>query len=289
MRSVRRSKAPGRKRQAGRRKPARRVRKSGAKRTTDYAKLVEIQETTMAAVNDAGGNSIGGLINFALADFQRPQEVAHAYKFYRASKCEVTFIPYYNVSQTSGAPTSRLPQLYMSVDRLSNRWMAPSENEMLERGVSPRVFTKAMKLTWKPNLLQGISLETSQPADGTGAPLGINQIGYQNALPIFNKWIPTQQSYAYSTTPPNAQTNAELVPMGQNPYALRYHGAVYVPSIEGLTPGVPQLVGDIQFKVTWEFKGPRTLRGSRPIAEPNSYLATDSWLITPNTQPTTYP
>jgi len=279
-------------RKAGRKPMRKRVGKSSGS-GSDFAKVVEIQETQLQAVNDAAGNSIGGLITFALADYQRPQEVAHAYKYYRASKCEISFIPYYNISQTStGLNATRLPQLYMSVDRVGNRWMAPTENELLERGVSPRLFTKKMKLSFKPNLLQGISLESGQPAGGQGEPLGMTTLGYQNAIPVFNKWLPTQQSYGYKNAAgPDAQTGSELVPMGQNPYALRYHGAVFVPAIEGLIPGTPQPCGDLQIKITWEFKGPRALSGSRPLAEPNTYVATDSTTagVIPNTQPTTYP
>jgi len=128
------------------------------KRTSDYAKVVEIQETQLFAVNDNGGNSVGAVMNFCLADYQRPQEVAHAYKYYRASKCEISFIPYFNIAQTGAAAATRLPQLYYGVDRVSNRWIAPTETECLERGMSPKLFTKKRKLAFKPNLLQELNL-----------------------------------------------------------------------------------------------------------------------------------
>lgn len=268
------------------------VGRSSVKRTTDYAKCVEIQETPLVAINNQAGDSVGGLINFALADFQRPQEIAHAYKYYRAAKCEITFIPYYNLAQTGGAAGTRLPQMYMTVDRLSNRWIAPTETEMLERGVSPRLFTKKMKLSFKPNLLQEISLVTNQPQDGTGQPLGINVAGFQNATAVFNKWLPTQQSFGYTEIRGGAtQIASQLAPMGVNPYALRYHGAAYVPSIEGVGTS-PYTCGDIQVKITWEFKGPRALKTNAPQAEPNTYDATSSQgpsNAVPNTQPTNYP
>lgn len=262
------------------------------KRTSDYAKCVEIQETKLVAINNAGGESVGAVMNFCLADFQRPQEIAHAYKYYRASKCEITFIPYYNVAQTGGAGATQLPQLYMTVDRLSNRWIAPTENEMLERGVSPKIFNKKRKIMFKPNLLQEISLETVQPVDGTGQPLGIDLAGFQNAIAVFDKWLPTQQSFGYSRVAgASTQTGQVLAPQGVNPYALRYHGCAYVPAIEGLAPGNETTVGDIQVKITWEFKGPRALATNAPVAEPNPYAVTSSQVtgVVPNTQPTTYP
>lgn len=269
------------------------VGRSNIKRTSDYAKCVEIQETPLVAINAADGESVGAVMNFCLADFQRPQEIAHAYKYYRAAKVEITFVPYFNIAQTSGAAGTRLPQLYMTVDRLSNRWIAPTETELLSRGVSPRIFTKKHKLVFKPNLLQGVSLEASQNNSGP-ALTGITALGYQNAVALFDKWLPTQQSMGYSSVQaPLVPTMGEntLTPLGVNPYALRYHGASYVPAIEGLGTE-PTTIGDIQLKVTWEFKGPRALKTNLPQVDPNPYAATSSQgaaYATPNTQPTTYP
>lgn len=148
-----------------------------------------------------------------------------------------------------------------------------------------------MKLVFKPNLLQEISLETRQPADGQGVPQGIDLAGFQNATAVFNKWLPTQQSFGYNVTN-QPQTNQVLAPMGVNPYSLRYHGAIFCPSIEGLGAGVPTTVGDIQLKITWEFKGPRALKTNAPQPEVNPYTVTSSQGnpgAVPNTQPTTYP
>lgn len=287
-RVVRRRPGMGRKRM-GMRKA---VGRAKVQRTSDYAKCVEIQETQLVATNDAAGESVGAVMNFCLADYQRPQEIAHAYKYYRASKCEITFIPYFNIAQTTGVAQSRLPQLYMTVDRLSNRWIAPTETEMLERGCTPKLFTKKRKLVFKPNLLQEISLETRQPTDGGGVPQGIDLAGFQNATAVFDKWLPTQQSFGYSLTPGTAQTGQVLAPQGVNPYALRYHGAAYVVGIEGLAAGQPYIVGDVQVKITWEFKGPRALKTNAPLPEPNPYVVTSSQGnpgAVPNTQPTTYP
>lgn len=269
---------------------ARRPKKMMAKRKEDYARCVEIQETPLVAINDANGDATGALINFTLADYQRPQEIAHAYKYYRAAKCEVTFLPFFNIAQTGGGVATRMPQLYMAVDRLSNRWIAPTENECLERGMSPRLFNKKMKLSFKPNLLQELQLETNQPADGGGIGLGIDVAGFLNATALFNKWLPTQQSYGYAAHLP-AQIGQVLAPVGVNPYAVRYHGAIFCPAIEGLAPETAVTVGDIQIKITWEFKGPRALKTNVPLPEPNPVVATSSQAanVIPNTQPTTYP
>lgn len=261
------------------------------KRTSDYAKLVETYESKLIASSDGQGESTGEAISFALQDYQRAQEVAHAYKYYRAAKVELTFVPYFNIAQTGGGGATQLPQLYMSVDRVSNRFNQPSESEMLERGITPRLFNKKMRLIFKPNLLQGISLETRQPSDGQGTALGIDLLGYQNSIPVFNKWLPTQQSAGYNVAPPNNQINQVLAPLGVNPYALNYHGAIWCAAIEGQAAGTIT-VGDVQVKVTWEFKGPRALAANPPQLEDNPYVATSSQGnpgATPNTQPTTYP
>lgn len=284
-----------RKRRAGPKRRMMRKRgvgRAGAKRTSDYAKCVEIQETQIVATKDNAGESVGALINFCLQDFQRPQEIAHAYKYYRAAKVEIDFIPYFNVAQTGGAGNTQIPQLYMSVDRLSNRWIAPTETECLERGISPKLFNKKRKLVFKPNLVQGISLETRQPADGQGTPQGIDLIGYQNGVAVFDKWLPTQQSMGYNALNPGAQTGQVLAPLGVNPYALRYHGAIYNAAVEGQMAGTNFICGDIHYKITWEFKGPRALKMNSPQPEPNPYVATSSQGnpgAVPNTQPTTYP
>lgn len=87
-----------RKRRAGPKRMRKGVGRAGASRSSDYAKCVEIQEQKLTSVTDAVGENIGNIVSFSLADYQRPQEVAHAYKYYRASKCEITFIPYYNIA-----------------------------------------------------------------------------------------------------------------------------------------------------------------------------------------------
>lgn len=282
-----------RKRRAGPKRMRKAGGRSGAKRVSDYAKCVEIQETQLVATADNTGENLGGVMNFCLADYQRPQEIAHAFKYYRASQVEIRFIPYANTYQAGLTAATRLPQLYYSVDRLSNRWIAPSETECLERGISPKVFNKMHKLTFKPNLLQEISLETNQPANGQGQPLGFNVAGFMNATALFNKWLPTQQSMGYNENIGTlTQVGQQVAPIGVNPYALRYHGAIFNVSIEGQTPGSTIPAGDIQLKVTWEFKGPRALKTAPPQQEANPYAVTSSQgaaNAVPNTQPTTYP
>lgn len=284
-----------------RRRPARRPRRRPMRRAVrkiarlprrkpDYARLVETSETKIYAINDLTADSVGGVLTWALADYQRAQEVAHAYKYYRCVKAEVTFLPYFNISQTGGGAALRLPQMYYTVDRVANKLIAPTESEMLERGVSPKLFNKKLKFMWKPNILQEVNFETGQPGDGGGNPLGINVLGALNSIPVFNKWLPTQQGYGYTAIAGNAQIGQQLVPNGINPYSIQYYGAAYVPSIEGMgTTAI--FVGDLQLKVTWEFKGPRALRTNPPQPPPNPHAATSMSVpgVVANTQPTTYP
>lgn len=276
----------------GMKKMRKSVGRSNIKRTSDYAKVCEIVEAPLVATADNAGENVGSLITWCLADYQRPQEVAHAYKYYRLSKVEVSFIPYFNVATTGGGAAARVPQLYMTIDRVSNRFIIPTESELLSRGVSPKMFNRIHKMSFKPNLLQEISLETRQPTDGGGVPLGLDLAGFQNATALFNKWLPTQQSYGYNAQAPGAQINQVLAPNGVNPYALKYHGMAFVASIEGQGADTQITIGDVQYKCTWEFKGPRALKTQAPNPEPNPYVATSSQGnpgAVPNTQPTTYP
>lgn len=269
-------------------RPVRRFKKakrSGMKRTEDKARLVESTEYTAGLLSN-----IGNTLTFNLQQYQRAQEVAHAYKYYRAAAVEITFVPYSNLSQVGGGVAARLPNMYMTVDRVANQQINPTEEEMLERGVKPKIFNKIMKLKWKPNLLQHVQLETNQPAEGGGNPLGINVLSALNSIPIFNKWLPTQQSYGYTAGAPNAQIGLTRTPNAANPYALNYYGAAWVVDQEGAPSSIP--LGDYQVRVTWEFMGPRALKTNNPSAEPYSAAqqATDtSTGAIPNTQPTNYP
>lgn len=236
---------------------------------------------------DATGNYS---FNFttALSAFERSQEIAHSYKYYRCKSIELQFIPYANVTSVNGLANARLPQLYFQVDRVCNQYIPPTEAEMIERGVTPRLFKKKMVFKWKPNLLQNVQMETGQSADGTGAPLGINTINAVNSVPLFNKWLPTQQSYGYTQLYPNAQTGHAMVQPSINPYALRYYGAVFVINQEN--GSTAWACGDLITRVTWEFKGPRALKTNAP--EPQTVVADTDSMITgrvANTQPTAYP
>lgn len=254
----------------------------------DYASITETVEQQI--VLPATGE-IGQTFTTSLSSFQRAQEVAHAYKYYRCKYIQLIFVPYANVTQTGGAVATRLPQHYFTVDRVANQYIIPTETEMLSRGINPKLFKRTMKFGWKPSLLQNVQMETNQPTDGTGRPLGIDVINAVNSVPIYNKWLPTQQSYGFTATG-NYQVNAQMVQPSSNPYALRYYGATWVINQE--QDGVEQpivAIGDLMVKVTWEFKGQRALATEPPQLQTTVSQATS--MMTPgvvaNTQPTQYP
>lgn len=262
----------------------RRIRRALISRKPDYARVVEGVEQPLNL--DATG-SYGFNYTTSLSEFQRAQEVAHAYKYYRCAKIELQFVPYANVVQVNAAAAGRLPQMYFTLDRVANQWIVPTEAEMIERGVSPKLFKRKYTFSWKPNLLQNVQLETNQPAEGGGNPLGINVINAINSIPVFNKWLPTQQSYGFTPVPPNAQVGQQVVQPSANPYALRYYGASFCFDIEG---GGSIAIGDLITKVTWEFKGPRALKTNAPgpqvIVSPTTSMMSG---VIANSQPTTYP
>lgn len=272
-------KAPGK----ARRRPAARRGKVST-RQTDRAVVVEGAENPLVLTP---GGTFAYNYTTSLSEFQRAQEVAHAYKYYRCAKIELQFVPYANYAAVGGGAISRLPQLYFTVDRVANQWILPTEEEMIERGISPKLFKGKLTYTWKPSLLQNVQLETEGQADGGGNPLGIQSISAINSVPLFNKWLPTQQAFAFTNVPP-AMTGLQVSQPASNPYALRYYGAVFVIDQEG---GSAQQVGDLISKVTWEFKGPRALKTNAPtqqvIISPTTSMINPG--VVANTQPTNYP
>lgn len=255
--------------------------------TPNYAVITEGAEDQLT-LNNQGNFSYN--FTTSLSEFERAQEVAHSYKYYRCKKIELTFVPYANISSVNGPVNARLPQLYFQIDRVANQWMVPTEAEMIERGVKPRLFKKKMVYSWKPSLLQSVQLECNQPTDGLGTPLGIDVINAVNSIPVYNKWLPTQQSFGYTPTPGGtAQVNQTIVQPSSNPYALRYYGCVFVINQEDGTEATA--IGDLITRVTWEFKGPRALSTAHP--GPQTTVSQATSMMTPgvvaNTQPTTYP
>lgn len=259
---------------------------AGGKRKSDYARVVEANETSI--ITDGQG-AYGLTYTTQLSEFQRAQEVAHAYKYYRCAKIELEFVPYANFATTNGVANGRLPQLYFTVDRVANQQILPTEQECQERGMSPKIWRSKMRFSWRPNLLQHVQLETNQPTDGTGQGLGIDAINAINSIPLFNKWLPTQQSYGFNNQGANQQTLQQVTQNSSNPYALKYYGATCCIDVEGATQVLA--VGDLIQKVTWEFKGPRALKTNAPSRE--QYMSPGTSMMTPgvvaNTQPTNYP
>lgn len=257
------------------------------KRKVDYARLVESAQ--LPIVTDATG---AFSLNYTttLNNFQRAQEVAHAYKYYRCAKVELEFVPYATFATTNGVAAGRMPQLYFTVDRVANMWSGATEAEMLERGCSPMLFKHKYKFAYKPSLLQNVQMETVQPADGGGNPLGVEVIGAINSIPLFNKWLPTQQSAGFYQAggPVPHQIGQQVTQSAVNPYSLKYYGSIAVIQIDG---GNAQQIGDLMTKVTWEFKEPRVLKGNNPAIEPDVSPTTSSQIpgVVPNTQPTSYP
>jgi len=273
-------------------KPVRRFKRKYVSRrpknsTPNYAVITEGSEDQLQ-LNVQGEYAFN--YTTSLSEYERAQEIAHSYKYYRCKMIELQFVPYANIASVNGPNNSRLPQLYFQVDRVANQWITPTEAEMIERGVSPRLFKKKMTFKWKPSLLQNVQMECNQPTDGQGQPLGIDALNAINSVPLFNKWLPTQQSFGY--TPPAGgapQINQTMIQPASNPYALRYYGAVFCINQEGGTEQA--VIGDLITRVTWEFKGPRALKTNAPT--PQVVVSQATSMMTPgvvaNTQPTSYP
>lgn len=245
----------------------------------NYAKLVET--TQQQILTEIGGNQV-----FSLSECQRAQEVAHSYKFYRLKKVDIDFLPYANIAAVGAGANAKMLQLYAKVDRVCNQNIALTEAEALERGIRPKLFKSKISYTFKPNLLQIVQLEVNQPADGGGRPLGVNAVNAQNSIPIYNKWLPTQQSFGYNPGP-TPQLGLTINQNSTNPYALNYYGFIFVITSDG---GTPLPAGDLQIRLHWEFKGARALTtlSPNPITDAEPVTSSTAGAV-PNTQPTNYP
>lgn len=237
---------PLRRRRVMRRRPMRKMRRAG-KRTSrltamkDRARVVEVYETI-----DFPGQT-GGVQNFTLAQFDRALAVSKNYRYYRAKKVELEFIPFANVFPSGQA----FPELYYQQDYTA--WLAPQapdQNAMLGRGVLPIKWTKAIKKSYTPAVLRFEQAYTQ--VYNNGPEYYVNDVQPITATPVKNRWYMTQQAYQPSGQGGNPSVVYKVGPAA-DPTKLLYTGSAWFVN----TPvAIAGNIGRIFVRVHWEFKEP---------------------------------
>lgn len=247
---------PIRRRRVARRRPAIRRMKRG-KRTSktmnpmkDKARVVEVYESV-----DFAGN-FGTIQQFSLEQFARALAVSKNYRYYRASKVELEFVPFANLF----APGSAFPELFYQQDYTAFiAGQAPTLGSMLGRGVLPVKWTKPIKRSYVPAVLRFEQLYTQSWKTADGAEYYVNDVQPITATPVKNKWYMTEKAYTPSAQPAPSTTVITQVGPSADPAGLLYTGSAWYIN----TPIPPAgNIGRVFVRVHWEFKQPLVLNAS---------------------------
>lgn len=239
-----------------RRRPVRRLRRKGRKMrrmipkrsmnaNKDRATVTEVyQEDTIDGNAFTSGNT-----NFSLSEFPRALAVSKHYRYYRATKMTIEFIPYANVY----AVGQSFPELYIQKDYTTQNanQLPATVAQFQSRGVLPLRWTSPIKRTVNPAVLRIENLQVQAWKDAN--EFYINEIQPLTSTPVRNKWYMTEASYQATQYTPNQNVVTNPIGPSANPTTLLYHGVTF--GID--TPIANQaVVGKILVKVAWEFKEP---------------------------------
>lgn len=237
-------------RRALRRRPNRRAARKGMRRMRrnrplnamkDIARVVEVYES----VDFPGGTA--AVQQFTLSQFDRALAVSKNYRYYRAKKIELEFIPFANVFPSGQA----FPELYYQQDYTA--WtlgQAPDQNAMLGRGVVPIKWTKPIKKSYTPAVLRFEQAYTK--VYNNGPEYYVNDVQPITATPVKNKWYMTQQAFNPSGQGGNPAVTYKVGPAA-DPTNLLYTGSAWYIN----TPiAIAGNIGRVFVRVHWEFKEP---------------------------------
>ena len=241
---------PIRRRRVARRRP---IRRRGMRRMRrrvgktlnamkDRARVVEVIE-----YQDFAGNT-GAVQQFKLSEFARATAVAQNYRFYRATKIELEFIPFANIF----APGQAFPELYYQQDYTAFIGpQAPTDITMKGRGVIPIKWTKPIKRTYTPAVLRYEQMLVQTWKDA--AEYYVNNIQPLTATPVKNKWYMTETAYTPLAFTPNATVETNPLGAAADPTNLVYTGSAFYINTPVAMAGN---IGRVFAKVHWEFKQP---------------------------------
>lgn len=246
-----------RKRMPARRRRVVRRRRLGRKRLglkkimnplRDSARVVEVFSTT-----DLSGGAPGEIQKFTLSQFPRALAVSKNFRFYRATKVELEFIPYANVFPAGQS----FPELYYQYDPtaiLIND--EPTLASMQGRGVLPVKWTQPIKRFYTPAVLRHENLITQMYKASDGETYYLNDAQPVSATPVKWKWYMTEQTFQPSVMPANGATTLTQVGPARDPTNLVYGASSYFINSPLANANA---VGRLLIRVHWQFKQPLVL------------------------------
>lgn len=207
----------------------------------DRAKVVEVYESI-----DFPGQT-GGVQQFSLSEFPRALAVAQNYRYYRATRVELEFVPFANVYPSGTA----FPELYYQQDYTAfTLAQAPNQAQMVGRGVLPIKWTKPIKKSYNPAVLRFEQMYTK--VWNAGAEYYVNDVQPMTATPVKNKWYMTEKAYTPSGQGGNPAVQYNVGPAA-DPTHLLYTGSAWFVN----TPvAIAGNIGRVFVRVHWEFKQP---------------------------------
>jgi len=156
--------------------PRRRAAKKFPKSTGLANNFANVIETYQAAVDIEAGQAYS--LAPKLRSFPRASAVGSNFQFYRCSKVEYKFEPYYNTFQdTSGGAT--VPQLFWVMNRNGTQPTTLSIPWFQEQGVKPHKLIKDYVISYKPNTLVQLNNNVVSPPAQT------------SVAEAWDKWINT--------------------------------------------------------------------------------------------------
>jgi len=242
-----------------RRKPNRRVRRKAAAKGREIASLTE-------CISIASFNSNSLAVNtFQLSQFPRASQVAANYKFYKATHCEWTYTPQFNLyAQNNSLGSSTMPYMYSQMNRTQDSLPASAQNPANTRaflesaGVAPVLFNRKRVVKYVPNWCSpGLSYAVTnnsnpnQPVIASTASAGLKtQYGWL-AAPQTSTNSAVQRNSLLPISPQIGNPPQELaVPVYTN--LVQYNG--HATFFRQDTQVAQASIGFLTLKVRWAFK-----------------------------------
>lgn len=229
MKGRKTTKATGRRRAARYRK---RLARPMGRRVVEFASAKQVIQLT-----DDPVNTILALDNVTLAQFDRLSAIARCYQYYRITKIEMKFKPYWDtfISTGGAGSTGSVPYLHWLVD--TGEVLLPTAgavgfNQIRDAGAKPiRFDEKTVTIGWRPRVPQ-VTL-----ADSSALPA----LSYAMATKL-SPWLPTNNA-------------ANQDPTGWVPSTVPHKGLYY--GVEQSVQSVNNTYG-VEIVVYAQFKKPLT-------------------------------
>jgi len=222
-------------RRRGAKRPARRAGRGRStrpvgKRVVEFASAKQVLN-----LMDDSVNTLYTVDDVNLSQFDRLSAIARCYQYYRITKIEMKFKPYWDTYVSTGGPgsTGTVPYFHYLVDTgevLIPVAGPPGFNEIRDAGAKPiRFDEKTINVVWRPRVPQ-IVAGNSSPTPG---------LAYQ-AMTKFSPWLTTNNA-------------ANEDPVGWAPSTVPHKGLYY--GVEQAIPN-PNIQYGVEITVFAQFKKP---------------------------------